>query len=325
MADRWRDLLAERVDEATRVLGAIAGVRGLVVGGSVGRGEAWPLSDIDILPIRSEDAAGAIERQHALLIDWWAASGRAQTLDVGWLAFTADDVTQALAAAPAWAAERMGDRRWFHGLDKAFGGYGVGDVDGYAHAFARWATTIRFTPVVVAARVGVWRQAALAAFQAAQVARREGDRDAATLALRECARALRLVLIVGWGERLGSMGREWTRFERIAARHDAGDVAARLAVLAGADPAAMEEATRRTPLWLRERIDLAYEGRRAVGEEVSELQNARDQIAAFRVHVSRHRPDLGGSWLGLPDPNLDARFAELETLLADYCAPLSHP
>ena len=40
MTERWRALLSERVDEATRLLGAIPGVSGLIVGGSVGRGVA---------------------------------------------------------------------------------------------------------------------------------------------------------------------------------------------------------------------------------------------------------------------------------------------
>ncbi len=255
MTERWEALLAERVDEATRVLLAIPGVRGLVIGGSVGRGEAWPLSDIDILPIRMPGAVAAIERQQVLLVDWWAGSGRAQALDVGWLAFTKEEVGQALAAGPAWAAERMRERRWFHGLDKAFGGYGVGAADARAEGFARWATGVRFAPAVVVARLAVWGGQARDAQRAAHAA--------ATLALREGARALRLVLIEGWGERLGSMGREWTRFERIAARHGAADLARRIAVLADADPATMRTVLSQLPHWLRVRIELAHAGRRA--------------------------------------------------------------
>ena len=45
-ARRWQRLLEERVDEAVAALSAVPGVRGLVLGGSVGRGEPWPLSDI---------------------------------------------------------------------------------------------------------------------------------------------------------------------------------------------------------------------------------------------------------------------------------------
>src|SRR4051812_41157991 len=102
----------------------------------------------------------------------------------------------------------MRDRRWFHGLDKAFGGYGVDTPGGRADAFARWATGVRIAPVVVQARLEVWKEQALDAYRVGQAARRAGDLGAVTLALQESARALRLVLIEGWGERLGSMGRE---------------------------------------------------------------------------------------------------------------------
>ena len=320
MVGGWRELLAERTEEAARLLGAIPGVTGLVVGGSVGRGEAWPLSDIDILPIRTPEAAAAIDRQQALLIDWWAASGRAQTLDVGWLAFGEEEVLAALAGGPSWAAGRMRDRRWFHGLDKAYGGYGTDAPDGLSADFARWATGVRFDPAVVAARLAVWREQAREAYQAGLAARAADDLPGATLALRTAAQALRLVLIEGWGERLGSMGREWTRFAAIAARHGGATTAARVAALAGADPAATWAVAPQVPHWLRARIDLAWEARQAIGEEVSEEESARDQIAAFRLHVTRHRPDLSGPWLGLPDPDLDARFAELGVLLAQYGA-----
>ena len=208
----------------------------------------------------------------------------------------------ALASDPPWVAARMHEPRWFHGLDKAFGGYGVGAPGGHADIFARWVTDVRFTLVVVEARVSVWQRQALDACHLGREERNRGDVVAATLALREGARALRLVLIEGWGERLGSMGREWTRFERIAARHGASDVAARIAALAGADPVAIGDVVAHTPLWLRERIDLAYAGRCAVGEEVSAAENARDQIAAFRGPRTAPPPGPERQLAGAPGP-----------------------
>jgi len=118
--------------------------------------------------------------------------------------------------------------------------------------------------------------------------------------LQVSARALRLVLIEG-GERLGSMGREWTRFERMAQRHGQPALAARIAVLAGADPATAAHRADLAPTFLRERIDLCYDARLAVGEDVSWAENARDQLAAYAVHVVNHRPDLDGLWTGSPD------------------------
>ena len=38
---RWRQLLTERTEEAISKLGEVPGVQGLVLGGSIGRGEPW--------------------------------------------------------------------------------------------------------------------------------------------------------------------------------------------------------------------------------------------------------------------------------------------
>lgn len=107
---------------------------------SMGRGDPWPLSDIDVLPIYASNGEPArlVMQRHAELIDWWAASGRAQTLDVGWLAFTEDEVRRAVQSGPEGAAERMGDWRWFHGVDKAVGGRAAADPDRLAQAFLDW-------------------------------------------------------------------------------------------------------------------------------------------------------------------------------------------
>ena len=107
-SERWRELLDQRLAEAVADLGAVPGVRGLIVCGSIGRGQPWPLSDIDLVPIYagSFEPAGEVKRRQALLIDWWASSGRAQTLDVGWLAFTDREVLEATAGGPAEAGGR---------------------------------------------------------------------------------------------------------------------------------------------------------------------------------------------------------------------------
>ena len=174
---------------------------------------------------------------------------------------------------------------------------------------------MRFHPTVVTARISTWRrQATQALAEAASV--QPGDPAKATYLLRESARALRLVLIEQWGERLGSMGREWTRFERMADRHHQRTLTARIATVAGADTPTAAQRARLAPPWLQERIDLCYAARTATAEDVSWAENARDQLAAFTVHVARHRPDLDGPWTGTPDPALDAHLAELRQLIA---------
>jgi predicted nucleotidyltransferase len=315
---RWRELQTERLNEAVEVFGSVDGVLGIVVAGGVGRGEAWPMSDIDLVPIvrGRSDALEAIERLQARLVDWWAASGRAQTLDIGWLAFTCDEVTRAVAMEPRDAAGLLGQPRWLHGLDKVYGGHGRADHDGLAQAFAAWATAIRFDPLVRKVRA---REALIGVRECQRLASEALERRdpvEATLQLRSGARDMRLVYIERWSARLGSLGREWTQFERLAEQHGEPGLAANLADLAGAS---VEDAARRAaqaPAWLMERIDLAYQARLIVDEEVSEAQSRRDQVAAFSHLVPRRALARGGDWLGLPDPNVKRKLDELDRIVA---------
>jgi hypothetical protein len=149
------------------------------------------------------------------------------------------------------------------------------------------------------------------------------DANRATSRLRDAAGVLRLALVESWRERSSSMGREWTRFERMAERRGLPELARRIAVLAGCDTATVAGRAGLAPVWLRERIDLAAGARRLVGEPVTPEQNARDQMVAFAVHVARRRPDQAGPWVGGgPEPDLGSRLAELDRLLAEVAGEL---
>jgi hypothetical protein len=47
-------------------------------------------------------------------------------------------------------------------------------------------------------------------------------------------------------------------------------------------------------------------------------ENARDQIAAFTIHVVNHRPDLDGPWTNTPDPALGTHLAGLRELITQH-------
>lgn len=69
----WRHILDRRAATVIKVLAGVNGVCGLVLAGSTGRGQQWPLSDIDVIPIyendRVDDARAEAERLRLELIE----------------------------------------------------------------------------------------------------------------------------------------------------------------------------------------------------------------------------------------------------------------
>ena len=98
-------------------------------------------------------------------------------------------------------------------------------------------------------------------------------------------------------------------------------------MLVAASPEDAVERVQTTQIWLQERIRLAYEAQREVGEVVSEAQNARDQIAAFVVHVSKRLAASNrlrlpedkippwDAWLRIPEPDVADRLDQLDQLI----------
>lgn len=289
----WRTAIDDRVREATELLGTVDGVRGLLLAGGVGRGEPWPLSDLDIMPVydraRQRAAAAEVERRRSLLEGFWGWAGCPAFLDVGWLSFTADEVEQALAAGAELAAAHMAEPRWFHGLDKAHGGHALPGSDPSVGEFGTWLTEVRFQPPVVAARLQRWAGDVRSALREAREQLAGGEAEAALLAVHRAAEAVIDLLTERWGTRTSSLGRRWTRFERLAAEHGQALLATDVLTCRGARTPDVAERLRRAPGWLHHRVLVAYQARISAGEPVSPEQNARDQLIAFAQLWTRRR------------------------------------
>lgn len=231
----WRQMLEERARQSVDALARVPGVRGLVLCGSIGRDEAWPLSDVDIIPIYEDgqavQAARAVEATRIALLDWWVDEGAFTSLDVGKLAFTRSEVEQALVAAPRDAIQYLDDPRWFHSFDKGFRDRAAFDPEGLVAALALWLTEARFTPEMVRERrERHWRETLKHYGQAVAALNAEVALQAA-ISLRESLHALTRYLIERWGERDTSFARFGTHFERTAAKRGAGEVATRIMAL----------------------------------------------------------------------------------------------
>src|SRR4051794_11808029 len=246
----WQAVLDDRTQQGIQTLARIPGVLGLVLAGSIGRGEAWPLSDVDFLVIyedgAAERAAREVEITRVALLDWWASEAYGGTsLDIGKLRFTRSDVTDTLSRPPHEAAHYLDDPRWFYSLDKGYRGRAVFDPEGLAAALARWITDARFTPAVVQARQQIRVRQMMNRAEEAERALQGGECIVAALALREGLHTLISALMEEWGERDNSVARLGTRFEQAAAERGEEGRAARIFTLFGLSP---DQVAQRLPM-----------------------------------------------------------------------------
>jgi predicted nucleotidyltransferase len=299
----WQRLLEERTQRAVDVLARVEGVLGLILCGSVGRGETWPLSDIDMILIyedgRAEEAAGDVEARRSELSEWWAGEGYSTALDVGKLAFTRSEVAQALSLPPGGAARLLDDQRWFHSTDKGYGSRAAFDPEGVAGALSRWLTDARFTSEVVNGRLEGHLRQAWQRYEEAVVALDEREALAAAIALRESLHALTRYLMERWGGRDNSWGRFGTQLERTASERGEADLIAKIMALYGLAPKEVARRMALAPEGIRYWHKLSLEGRRLVGESVTEEQDARDVLLVFATREVRQRQPPYGDWVGL--------------------------
>jgi predicted nucleotidyltransferase len=294
--------LAARAAEVLEGLALVPGVVGLVLGGSYGRGRAWPLSDLDVIVISADrpvaEVAAEIDRSAYQLSEMWGVSGIYTAVDAGRLTFDLAEVHE-----PGDVVERMADDRWLHGLDKSYGGRPWPDDHGAAAALLALAEQWRFDPAVVDRRIRSWLEIARRLLdQADQLL--DQDRIGTWIAIRRAAGALAEVATERWGERAGSLGRYWTLFEDRAGRHGGTEFADELMTAA----CAHRGPTADVPEWLADRIALSYRARLLVGEQVTAEQNVRDNLIAFAGLYRGRFPRSADPWMA-PPPEVDARSA----------------
>lgn len=309
----WRDLLESCTREALEALSGVPGVVGLVLAGSVGRGEPWPLSDIDVLPVLEDRLFGparqAIEERRIHLLDTWTAEAHPTTLDVGRLAFRRSEVLDGAARGVEDFLPLLHDPRWFHSLDKGYQGRASHDPEGVAATLAALFTRMRFDPRVREARVSRHRERTLQLRAKAEDALQLGEFVAASGWVREAGQGLVVYLLERWGDRDNSLGRLGTRLDRLAAQHGQVEQVETLWRLVGLGPEQVPSGIGAAPPGVRHRHRRSYPARRLVGEDVTEWQDARDVLFVFGLRAVRGGDPPFPSWLGLAQ---DRRSAEAE-------------
>lgn len=287
----WRERLDARAEEALETLAAVPGVVGLVMGGSFGRGQHWPLSDLDVIVVSSgrpvDDVITEVDWRAYQLSEMWGSSGIYTGVDAGRLTFDESEIREYddLLA-------RMDDSRWLHVIDKIYGGRPSHDQRGAAQALLDLSARWRFDPAVVDRRITSWLSMAEQWLAHAELLI-ENDWTGAWIVIRRAATAVAEAATDRWGERAGSLGRYWTHFEARAHRHGRSAFADRLVTAAEARP----QPAPAVPEWLADRLALSYQARQLIGEDVTREQNDRDNLLAYAGLYRGRFPKASFPWM----------------------------
>jgi hypothetical protein len=316
--DHWRTIMDARIAQCRDAFHEVNGLEALVLAGSNGTGAAWPLSDIDLIPIyaapMAKTAAEDVERVRVDLLRQWSSGGWRTGVDVGKLAFTSDEVRAALELDDP--ASNLGDERWYHSIDKGYRGRPLIEAHHAGQSLASWFTKWRFQPVVVEHRLLHSRQQAWGNLQSGLV-ERTTDRIRSYRHLLKSIQWTQIHLMEIWGQRDNSLGRFGTRFEHAASDHNMVSWAVAFKELAGLTAAEVTFRLDLSPPWVIERLDRSWRARLSTGEVVSQEQNQADVL---RVSTDYELREVGeppyAAWLAIPSSDdLAIRFNRLQSLL----------
>jgi predicted nucleotidyltransferase len=300
----WQERYASRAAEAAESLAAVRGVTGIVLGGSLGRGQHWPLSDIDIMVVCAgrpvAETAADVDMQAYQLSALWGTGGIYTGVDAGRLVYDEAEVREVVDSAGA-TVEHLGDGRWMHGVDKMYAGVAVHDSSGAAQMLVDWSARMRFDKEVVRRRIEIWLASAEQVTQEAERLGTAGDLTGAWVKLRAVTTALAEVATDLWQQRAGSLGRYWSLFEERARQHGGSDLADEIIGAGHVRPDCVCRRLDGIPEWLEDRIALSYSARRLVGESVTPEQNVRDNLLAYALLYRSRFPSAQFAWMRAED------------------------
>jgi hypothetical protein len=294
----------------------VPGVIAVIIGGSVGRGEHWPLSDIDLMVVSADrpvqEVATDVDMCAYRISEMWGTTGIYTAVDAGKITFDVTEARRLCAGSSSDTASALSDARVLHGIDKMFGGYTTHDPSEIGAALLDWSARYRFSEPVTAGRTSWWLSQAETAAEAAEHLAAT-DPIGAWIMVRRAGTSLAEAALERRGLRTGSLGRFWTRFERLLAAHRALSLAEQITSACCATVDSIDATD--WPEWLSSRIDLSLAARWLTGEKVTAVQNVRDTVLAYAGLYRGRFPRAVDGWLRPSEPaGIDLASARLHEL-----------
>lgn len=302
---QWEQVLADRVDLAVSALADTAGVRGVILGGSLAVGQAWPLADIDLVLLiddrQATRARTAIDLLRRRFMASWEAEGWPTSLESGGLIFGVGEVETILRASPAGQLAMLAEPRLYQTFEKGYQAKVRYDPDGQAQRLVDWFEQIRHEPTVLAFRRELGHRWLLEQHSALLAAIVNAYPWRGTIALRDGISTAQSLLIEQAGEPGGSPAHRMTRCEQLAQRYGYADLAATLAELAALDEQHVRYRLEAAPEWVRQRHQRSWQARLYVNDTITALQDARDVLnVASQQALREASPPILPDWLAVP-------------------------
>ncbi len=296
----WRAIHRERCAEAIGTIAGLPGVIGIILGGSAGRGQVWPLSDIDLIYISAHDAATDLPEQvDALGLEItrnWGLHTWATHVDAGRLYFKAAEVDVLLDGSRSLGG-MMADERIFHAADKAHLGQPVhasNDCD--TRALVQLLDKSRFSTTAVSARQSQRIRRANDLVDQALYHLDAANLKAAHIAIEALMRLRVPFLMEAWGRGDRSFGRVFTHFCTLARQKNKEHLAHELIDALSLHPDAVETRYAQASAAVIERHATSYPARLAIGENIDATDDQRDALFAYSWYALR--AGATAAWLG---------------------------
>ena len=322
----WRERVARVCEEECAYFARLPYVRGLAVIGSVGRGDPWPLSDIDMLVVaervEGEHPNAAVRREEQKRNDRLHAAGIPNDVEASIWTVTPEEIEPALSGDVLVFLGKVGDLPWSWQafLTKAHGGQAVVDAAGQLGRFIERCGHVLFSSRLL----GITRRQTIDDMEARQAEVCElmagGHWSAASLGLMRMAHEISTFLLLCWGRVPQSISRSASRFLSAAKRAQRTDVARWLLDAVRLRPEQTMERFIGLPRAATVERNRLLAIRVGSGEDVDELAVTRDLLhVRFWVDVCRSS-QLGGpfpKWTGVAEAPEDvgAQYQAVNCLL----------